>query len=292
MSECPVCNNSNYIAIAACRDYTVSHETFSIIQCSNCQLAATSPRPKNEDLDKYYQSDEYISHSGKSSSGIGVIYRIARKISLNKKEALLRKYQPTGSLLDFGCGTGDFLKTAQKNGWQINGVEPSTQARKKAVENTQVKVVESLDELASVKVSAVTAWHVIEHVPNLQETIKKLSSHLQPKGIIVIAVPNYQSPDGNKYKNYWAGYDVPRHLWHFSKQSMTKLLEDNNLKLIEIIPMKLDAYYISLLSEKYKNNNKVSMATLVKAFFSGLTSNLKASKNNNYSSLIYIAQSK
>jgi 2-polyprenyl-3-methyl-5-hydroxy-6-metoxy-1,4-benzoquinol methylase len=288
--ECPVCNNASFTALANCKDFTVSHETFSIVQCSICSLGITSPRPTNEELGLYYQSDEYISHSGKSAGGIGFIYKIARAIALDKKERLLKKFIAPGSLLDFGCGTGEFLKTAQQRGWKINGIEPSANARKKAEELTLNSIYESLEKFPATKVSAITAWHVLEHVPNLKETLKELSSLLLPQGVLILAVPNYQAPDSEKYKDLWAGYDVPRHLWHFSKTSMTKLLTENNFSLVDVIPMKLDAYYISLLSEKYKNGNKVTLQGLIKAFISGLTSNLKASKNNNYSSLIYIAR--
>lgn len=290
LTQCPVCSNSTFTVHANCKDYTVSHETFRIIQCNHCKLAGTSPRPTDDKLGAYYQSDEYISHSGNSSGGIGIIYKIARAYALKNKERLIRKYQQVESVLDFGCGTGDFLKTCKEKGWKISGVEPSEIARKKAEENTGIKIANSLQGVSTVKVSTITAWHVLEHVPDLHDTVKKLSSYLTINGHMIIAVPNYQSPDGQKYKDHWAGYDVPRHLWHFSQQSMTTLLEKNEFKVIDIVPMKLDAYYISLLSEKYLNNNHVNLLTLAKAFLSGLTSNIKASNNKNFSSLIYIAR--
>jgi 2-polyprenyl-3-methyl-5-hydroxy-6-metoxy-1,4-benzoquinol methylase len=290
VTACPVCKNKNFTSLANCKDYTVSHETFNIIQCSNCKLAATSPRPENKELGKYYQSDEYISHSGKSSGGIGILYRIARRFSLINKETLVRKYASRKNLLDFGCGTGDFLETSKLKGWNTYGIEPSYDARKKAEKKIGSNVFASLDELQQFKFSAITAWHVLEHVENLDATLKKFKAILDSKGTIFIAVPNYQSPEAIKYKEYWAGYDVPRHLWHFSKESMEKLLLENEFILTEIHPMKLDAYYISLLSEKYKSNNKVTVGGLIRAFISGITSNLSANKNINYSSLIYIAR--
>jgi 2-polyprenyl-3-methyl-5-hydroxy-6-metoxy-1,4-benzoquinol methylase len=290
VTTCPACKNTNFTQLAVCKDYTVSHETFKIIQCSKCKLAATSPRPENKELGKYYQSDEYISHSGKSSGGIGTLYRLARKLSLNRKEALVRKYATKKTLLDFGCGTGDYLETSKLKGWNTYGVEPSYKARVKAQEKIGSNVFESFEKLPEIKLSAITAWHVLEHVEDLEITLHKFKSLLDEKGILFIAVPNYQSPEGTKYKDDWAAYDVPRHLWHFSKESMIKLLIQNQFTPIEILPMKLDAFYISLLSEKYKNKNKLSLLGLVRAFISGLTSNLTASRDNNYSSLIYIAR--
>lgn len=195
-----------------------------------------------------------------------------------------------GSLLDFGCGTGEFLETLKKKKWAVEGVEPSDAARIKAESITAQKIHSSVSQIPTTSFDVITAWHVIEHVPDLQETIQKLKSHLKKDGIIFIAVPNYQSPDATFYKAHWAGFDVPRHLWHFSKASMARLLESNGLNVIKIQPMKLDAYYVSMLSEKYKNGNVLSATGLTKGVFQGLRSNLKAHTKTNYSSLLYIAK--
>ena len=288
---CPVCKNTDLQKFSLCEDYTVSHETFHVKQCTNCKLAITTPRPETETLGKYYQSDEYISHSGKSSGGMGFIYKLARSFALNWKKNKIVKIKSKGSILDFGCGTGEFLNTMQRSGWNVTGIEPSPDARLKAEILTSIKIHDSVQGLTDQKFDIITAWHVIEHVPDLNQTIQKLKSHLTKSGTIFIAVPNYQSPDANVYKEHWAGYDVPRHLWHFSKDSMNTLLESVELKLVDTLPMKLDAYYVSMLSEKYKNNNKIDLSCLVKGFISGLKSNLLARKKVNYSSLIYVAKS-
>jgi 2-polyprenyl-3-methyl-5-hydroxy-6-metoxy-1,4-benzoquinol methylase len=193
-------------------------------------------------------------------------------------------------ILDFGCGTGEFL-TSLKDKWNIYGVEPSAIARKKATEQTQKIIAENLPEKTERDFDIVTLWHVIEHVPDLNETIAQLVNKLKNNGVLLLAVPNYEAPDALKYGSDWAGYDVPRHLWHFSKKSMSTLLEKHNLKLVEIKGMKLDAYYVSMLSEKYKNSNKQTLVTFLNGVLSGALSNLKA-KGNNYSSLIYIAERK
>ncbi len=133
-------------------------------------------------------------------------------------------------------------------------------------------------------------WHVLEHVHDLNETLAKLRSLLTNNGTVFIAVPNHESYDAQLYKNYWAGYDLPRHLWHFSKENIKTLLTRHNLKLQAIVPMRFDAYYVSLLSEGYKNPAKSSLIKSASAFTRGLISNLKAGKDN-HSSLIYIAGS-
>ena len=286
--ECPVCKNKDLQKINQCTDYTVSHETFDLRLCSSCTLVITTPRPDSNKLGDYYKSEEYISHSGKSSGGLGFLYKIARSISLNWKKSLIEKFHQKGSILDFGCGTGEFIHCMKQSAWKVNGLEVSDAARKKAEELNDQKISQSLEEIYKESFEVVTAWHVLEHVSDLVSTLNQLKGLLKKNGTIFIAVPNYQSPDGEKYKEYWAGYDVPRHLWHFSKQSMTHLLESAGLKLIDIVPMKLDAYYVSMLSEKYRNNNVLTTTQLIRGFFSGLSSNLRAGSNN-HSSLIYIA---
>jgi 2-polyprenyl-3-methyl-5-hydroxy-6-metoxy-1,4-benzoquinol methylase len=286
--ECPICKKKDLQHLTRCTDFTVSHETFDIRVCNHCNFGITTPRPENEKLGSYYESAEYVSHSGKTSGGVGAVYKIARNFTLNWKKALIKKHKRTGSILDFGCGTGEFLHTMQTSGWRIDGVEPTAIARTKAETLTNQKIQSELT--TDKKFDVITAWHVVEHVPNLMETVSKLKSLLTKDGIIFIAVPNFESPDAKKYKEHWAAFDVPRHLWHFSKKSINEILRQHGLKLITTVPMKLDAYYVSLLSEKYRNENKLSIGTMINASLSGLTSNMKASKNTNHSSLIYIAK--
>lgn len=286
--ECPICKNKDLQFLTRCTDFTVSHETFEIRQCTNCTLGITTPRPDSNSLGQYYQSEEYVSHSGKTSGGIGLLYKIARSFTLNWKRDSIEKHKTPGDILDFGCGTGEFLHAMQNSGWNITGIEPSDLARSKAERLTKQKIHSTLEVTG--KFDVITAWHVVEHVPDLTETILKLKVLLKKDGILFIAVPNFQSPDGNSYKENWAGFDVPRHLWHFSKKSMNTLLESTKLKLQDIKPMTLDAYYVSLLSEKYKNLNTLNISCLIKGFLGGLKSNITAKREINHSSLIYIAK--
>jgi 2-polyprenyl-3-methyl-5-hydroxy-6-metoxy-1,4-benzoquinol methylase len=286
--ECPVCKSTNLQFLTSCQDFTVSHETFEIRQCTNCELGITTPRPDSYKLGDYYKSEEYVSHSGKTSGGIGLIYKLARRFTLRWKKETIVKSKSSGSILDFGCGTGEFLHTMQNSGWTIAGVEPSDVARSKAETLTNQKIYNSLE--LSRGFDVVTAWHVIEHVPDLVETLLKLKGLLKKDGILFIAVPNFQSPDGVNYLEHWAGFDVPRHLWHFSKKSMGILLKSLGLELLNTMPMKLDAYYVSLLSEKYKNNNTLNLSSMIKGFLSGLRSNAMAKKGINHSSLIYVVK--
>jgi 2-polyprenyl-3-methyl-5-hydroxy-6-metoxy-1,4-benzoquinol methylase len=290
ISECPVCKGNTFQHITECKDYTVSHKMFHVKQCISCSLAVTSPRPETNKLGEYYKSEDYISHSGKSSGGIGWVYRIARSFALTWKKNLIAEYKKGETILDFGCGTGEFISTLKKNGWKVLGVEPDTHAREKASKLTQQSISQNLSQLKEIKLDVITAWHVLEHVPDINETLLQLKNRLNKDGIIFIAVPNYQAKDSLIYKEFWAGYDVPRHLWHFSKKSMSHLLDSQGFTLLKVVPMKLDAYYICLLSEKYKKNNQLTLLSSLKAFANGFISNLKARINTNHSSLIYIAK--
>lgn len=287
--ECPVCKSRSITPFRVCKDHTVSHETFTVNMCGRCTLGITSPRPVTENLGRYYQSDEYISHSGKSSGLLGPLYTTARKFSLSWKARFLKHNSVQGTALDFGCGTGEFLKTLKTKSWTVEGVEPSAVAREKAESITGQKIHPQLAGVHNQQFDAITAWHVLEHVPELSFTLQQLKTLLKKDGTLFIAVPNYESPDAERYKDFWAGYDVPRHLWHFSRTSMKMLLENHGLLLIKIVPMKLDAYYVSMLSERYSKAGDSSFVNLLKGFMSGLSSNVLA-KSNNHSSLIYIAK--
>jgi SAM-dependent methyltransferase len=292
IDRCPVCSGTHLKDLYSCKDYTVSHETFQIKICGSCALGITTPRPDSEKLDQYYLSDEYISHSGNSSGIVGSLYRTARKITLGWKQKLVESMisNKNRSILDFGCGTGEFLLTMKKRGWIIAGVEPSNLAREKADSLLGITTLPSLKDSGENKFSAITLWHVLEHVPDLNETLATFHKQIDKHGALFVAVPNYQSPDAEHYKQYWAGFDVPRHLWHFSKKSMTQLLNSNGFELIAIKPMILDSFYISLLSEKYQG--KPGYRQYLNGFLNGLKSNSKARKKTNFSSLIYIARPK
>lgn len=287
ITQCPICSSDLIDNYMVCKDHMITGESFAITQCTQCSFLFTNPRPTTKDLGKYYQSDEYISHSNKSTNPINWIYKIARHFTLAKKVKLINKISTKKTILDYGCGTGDFLVACKKSGWNINGLEPDTNARTNASEKTKIKILSQLTEITNTdKVDVITMWHVLEHIPELNHTLELVKQQLTKKGKLLIAVPNYQSFDAEYYKANWAAYDVPRHLYHFSQKTMKLLLKNHGLRINEILPMKLDSFYVSMLSEKYKNGN----TNYIKSIISGYKSNAYANKNNNnYSSLIYIA---
>jgi SAM-dependent methyltransferase len=287
ITSCPVCDSQAFQPFQQCEDFTVSHETFKLIVCEGCSFLITSPRPDETNLPKYYQSINYISHSKDSSTIFDKLYRLIRDFAIDWKINLIRKYHPHHiSILDLGAGTGSFLKQCHKKGWTITGVEPSQQARSIANEELSNSVKKDLNETTG-QFQVITLWHVLEHIPNLDEILSQLKSKLTTDGTMFIAVPNHKSADAHHYRNYWAGYDVPRHLWHFNQSVIKKLIGKYGFKLVETVPMKLDAYYVSMLSETYIANRR-NLFTFVKGLISGFNSNLRARKNSEYSSLIYI----
>ena len=264
------------------KDYLVSGETFDLVYSPDYNYLITSPRPKTEDLPKYYQSQDYISHTDQKHGFLSSLYQLVKKWSLQRKTKLIyTQNNGFGSILDVGAGTGDFLKEAKKKGWEVFGMEPNKNASYLASQKG-IELKQTINEFKGVQFDVITLWHVLEHIPNLEETILDLASLLKRNGTLIIAVPNFKSYDAQYYGKYWAAYDVPRHLWHFSKDAMDKLFSENfHLKKIE--PLIFDSFYVSLLSEKYKTGNKISLM----AFWIGLKSNLKAMRSKEYSSHIY-----
>ncbi|MFM8848785.1 MAG: class I SAM-dependent methyltransferase [Cytophagales bacterium] len=272
------------------KDYTVTNEIFQILKCKNCKFLLTDPRPSTAEISRYYQSDKYISHTGGGSSFLDKVYLFARKFTLRWKYETITRYRIRGSILDFGCGTGEFLNHCQQFGWEVRGVERSDVARTKAAQLTGKNIAATMSDLDVTQHDVITLWHVLEHLHALPISLKTLARQLKPTGTMFIAVPNYTSADGKHYQQYWAGYDVPRHLWHFSSETMSVLLKQVGLKIVAIKPMKLDAFYISLLSESYRHPNRPKWLIAVNAVFRGLHSNLVASKTKKHSSVLYIAK--
>lgn len=277
-------NFSNEKVFISVKDYSVSGENFDLLLDEELELLKTHPQPTPEKLAHYYESEDYISHTDAKRSLFEKVYHFIKRKAIRKKVALILSLHPEkGSLLDIGAGTGDFLHEANNQFWKCTGIEPSEKAKAIAL-NKGVSFSQNLEELEDQHFDVITMWHVLEHVPDLEKQISELKRLLKPDGTIVIAVPNYKSFDAQHYGKFWAAYDVPRHLWHFSKISIEKLFTRKDMKLVKVLPMYFDSFYVSLLSEKYKNGKM----NFVKGFFIGLLSNLKAKRNFEYSSHIYI----
>lgn len=283
LEACPSCGHPKLENHIICTDHSVSGESFALVKCAKCELVFTNPRPNRKNLPSYYKSEDYISHTNQANSLINWAYKIVRSVTLRNKFHLINEKIQTGKLLDFGCGTGHFINYCERHSWNATGLEPDDSARAITQTNLKGTVYKELEEIKD-SFDIITAWHVIEHVPHLNETIKQLSKRLNKNGFLFIAVPNCNSYDAVHYKENWAGYDVPRHLYHFTQTSFKSTIGKLKLKLVETLPMKFDAYYVSLLSEKYATGK----SSFLKAFQIGRQSNKVAKQNLEYSSLIYV----
>lgn len=280
-----ISNKKHFLTV---KDYSVSKETFDLYYDETLDMLITHPQPSLENLGKYYESEDYISHTDNKRSLFEKLYHFIKSIALKNKLNLINSLQPQkGRILDIGAGTGEFLSVAKNDGWQTIGVEPSDRA-KAIAKNKGVSFVEETSELENHSFDVISMWHVLEHVPDLDKQIKELKRLLKPTGTLIIAVPNFKSFDAKHYGKFWAAFDVPIHFWHFSKTAIKLLFEKEEMKLEKVLPMKFDSFYVSLLSEKYKSGKM----NFVKAFFRGLQSNWKASKHFEYSSHIYILKNK
>ena len=291
LTKCPLCKSGHFNNYIVVKDHAVTQESFTLCKCEKCNFIFTNPRPDLNNIGKYYQSENYISHTDKGNSIINILYKLVRTYTLKVKINWINKYvKNKGRLLDYGCGTGYFLNKASNNGWEAVGVEPNENASRIATENKKVKVYPSIAELDNEnKFDAITLFHVLEHVHDLRPTIELLLKKLKKRGTLFLAVPNNASFDAIQYKENWAALDVPRHLYHFTQETMAKLAEEYDLRLVDTVPMKFDSYYVSILSDKITNSGN----NIIKSLISGYKSNKNAkNNNNNYSSLLFILRKK
>jgi len=286
IKKCPVCSKDDFSLFLKTKDYFLTQETFTLDKCRNCGFVFTNPIPSQSELSKYYDSPDYLSHTANTTSLTALVYKLFRNANIKRKFKLVNQYTKEKTILDIGCGTGELLNYFKHNGWNTQGVEPNQSARNFAEKNYQLEVFDEqeLNSFEENSVDVISMWHVLEHVPDLNSRMKQLKRLVKKDGLLVIALPNLDSPDAIKYGPHWAGLDVPRHLYHFTKDTFKVLLKNHSMKLIESIPMKFDAFYVSMLSEKYLKSSFPQIPAIV----NGFRSNLIARRNNNYSSMIFV----
>ena len=285
--KCPWCNSENNHQFLELKDYFLTQEQFEILECDECKLLFTSPCPTPDNIGSYYKTEDYLSHNEEKKGLFAKVYNKVKKINIrNKFRIATSGHQSAVSILDIGCGVGDFLLYAKEKGCNITGIEPSEDARKIAEKKLDCKILspEELQNIPENSFDIVTMWHVLEHVADIKTEILHLQRILKKDGRLVLALPNYKSYDAEYYKDKWAAYDVPRHLSHFSQTSIKNIFKETEFQLIDIKPLKWDSFYISMLSEQYLNNKN----SFIKGVLTGWKSNRKAKKSGEYSSLVYV----
>ena len=268
MNSCPICTTEMKFKFVT-KDYLVTGESFDIVECEACSIRTTTPFPDKKIIGNYYSSDDYISHDDKVSGIFDSIYGLVRTYQLNKKKKLIGEYfnKSNGKILDIGCGAGDFLQYMKENHWNINGVDTSNKARKIANKKLNIKVMDPKDWINNKeKYDVITCWHSLEHVHEPWVYLDKIKKSLTLDGFLIVALPNYQSTDAKIYKEFWAAYDTPRHLYHFTIKSMNKTIKPHGLNIESIYRMNFDPFYVSMLSAKHMG----------KSFMSGLINGFKS----------------
>ncbi|WP_290508263.1 class I SAM-dependent methyltransferase [Algoriphagus sp.] len=293
LTKCPLCKSGHFLNYSSIKDWAVTQEDFILCKCQDCQLIFTNPRPDEKQIGTYYEFPEYYSHQDESKGLVQKIYNQVRKINISKKYHLIHKLNTGKSILDIGCGTGELLNFFKAKGWQVVGIEPNKKARRLAKEKLDDNVFKNLKKIPEKEqYDVITLFHVLEHIHGLRKALKNIINHLKSNGYIILALPNHQSSDAKKYAEFWAGWDVPRHLYHFGPETVDYLAKQYELEILEQKSMVFDSYYASLLSEKYQNKSAANFNHLVQAFISGVKSNKQAKTTGNYSSILYILRKK
>ena len=290
--NCPVCGGIALNNTINCRDFVASDDSFTLQRCAGCTFLFTNPRPDENEIGKYYQSDKYVSHTGKKSGLIYRIYDVVRNFSIRSKLRLIKKHHKGGRLLDLGCGLGDFLYGAKKdNSFGVVGVDISDDAVAYVHKNfgLVVKKEAELETFLNHEFDVITQWHVLEHVHLLNERMQQLKRILKVGGTMFVAVPNSNSWDSKNYREFWDGYDAPRHLYHFNRKSFRLLMEKHSFEVIKERPLWFDAPYVCMRSEVHKGNK---ILAFVFGAFSGAYSNFLAVFSGNYSSVLFVVKNK
>jgi 2-polyprenyl-3-methyl-5-hydroxy-6-metoxy-1,4-benzoquinol methylase len=284
ISHCPLCQGESFRAYLSVKDHAVSGELFELVKCSTCGFIMTNPRPASPYLGKYYDSETYISHSQSRKGLINSLYQGVKRINLYLKFRAIRSFVPRGTWVDYGAGTGDFVNFIAGKGIDIRGFEPNSKARDRATRNSvSLLHPERFSDLEPQSAACITLWHVLEHIPDFTDIISQFSAALMNDGILVLALPNCGSYDARHYESYWAAYDVPRHLWHFKQKDVEHLAHQSGFRVIQTLGMPFDAFYVSMLSEKYRSRSPLF------GVYHGMKSNIWARFSSYpYSSQIYL----
>lgn len=289
IDTCPLCGKSHFEKVMTCTDHYATNEPFDICRCVACGFLFTQDAPDESEIGRYYESPDYISHTDTRRGLANRLYHYVRQYMLRRKARLIKRCcgLSRGRLLDIGTGTGYFPHFMQERGWRVSAIEKSPQARAFAHEHfgLEADAPEALDTYEAKSFDVVTLWHVMEHLQHLNETWERLYSILDDRGILVIAVPNPTSSDARHYKEMWAAYDVPRHLWHFTPAVMQQFGAKHGFILTERHPMPFDAFYVSMLSEKYRKSGVPFLKGMAEGAEAGLASLMKKERS---SSMIYV----
>ena len=287
IEKCLVCHSDQVRKVMDITDHLVSHESFILKECEQCKFRFISDPPEADVAYKYYETEEYVEHSDSSEGLINIVYHRARRWMLQYKYRIMKKAGRTQKLLDFGTGTGYFINFMKTKGFQVHGVEISDKARKFGKESFQLDIHHPNDIYSDsfpTKFGYITFWHVLEHIYNPDEVLNRVRELMDDQGLLIVALPNYDCLEEKIYLNYWNGYDIPRHLWHWNKSSFIQYMERLGFQIKRTGMLPLDPFYNGLISESYR---KKTWAHILIPFI-GITSLLRGWLNHEKaSSIVY-----
>jgi len=286
---CPVCDSTNIDLHLQTNDFFLSSEPFSLFRCLSCGFVFTQDHPDEKEISNYYASEDYLSHNDSARGLTSILFRFSRKIMLGRKRKITEKAAGLikGRLLDIGCGTGHFLNVMKKAEWEVKGIEINDKAREYAVSSFGVEVINPglIALLETNSFDIITMWHVLEHFQDPVMYLSEVSRLMKADGVCIIALPNCSSYDAEHYGKFWAAFDVPRHLWHFSPFTFQLFTQKSGFKIKSVKSLPLDVFYISMLSEKHRGNRLYFITGIAKGGWFWFLSLFKKTK---ISSLIYI----
>jgi 2-polyprenyl-3-methyl-5-hydroxy-6-metoxy-1,4-benzoquinol methylase len=289
VNNCLVCGSDNIAFRLVCSDHLTGGGNFDIYTCKNCGFFFTHNPPSVEILEKYYDAEEYISHSDTKKGFTNILFHITRNLMFYRKRRIIAKTTGLndGNLLDIGCGTGYFAAFMKKSGWNVTGTEVNKNARIFAREKFNLEVIDEADltKFDHNHFDCITMWHVFEHLQDPVNYTSVILRLLKPGGVCVAAMPNCDSYDAQYYSQFWAAWDVPRHLWHFTSETFRRFSEKAGLKFSGTLTLPLDVFYISILSEKYKGSKLSFISGILKSLWFSI---LVLFNKHKTSSLIYI----
>ncbi len=207
--------------------------------CGNCQVVFFTPMPTDKELEIFYNSGYHDNFS--KSTMVGCSFAKNRYAAL---EELLKTHLPSlieapnKSLLDVGCGTGDFLKIAQQAGWRISGTELGQDAVKQATQKLGDCVLQgniSTLDLPTTSYNLITSYHVIEHLLDPVKKLRQCHRLLSSGGALFVETPNINSIGARIRGSKWSHIIPPEHIVYFSPHSLTHALHEAGFKQVLIL---------------------------------------------------------
>lgn len=237
---CNLCGSTEAEVAITAQDFLLERPDAQVqfVKCDRCGLFYQNPRPTPEEMMSHYPSNYEPFDLHPDDERSSRLERIAVNYGLSKRRGLILRYRKSGRILDVGCATGLFLHVMNMDAnWDAHGVEPNNYAATIAQERYGLNVHHGTLEQAQYPARSfdvVTLWDVLEHVHDPAATLDEIHRILKSDGLLILRVPNGISRDAGLFKETWAGWDPPRHLYVFTPDTLTKLLAKQGYAILDL----------------------------------------------------------